>query len=204
MGLSLLTRKVHEVDVALIEALAGLEAPVMDRLLPRLSEAASHSKIWIALGIAMSVAGGEEEREAAIKGLTAVGLTSLLANFVAKRLFPRSRPMHPVPERRSLPRPGSSSMPSGHTASAAAFACVVGAAYPRVRLPLNILAAAIGFSRIHTGVHYPSDVVAGWLLGKGVGAITLGTTARREIEWARAAATPPTVKSGARNGQKSF
>ena len=66
-------------------------------------------------------------------------------------------------------------MPSGHTASAAAFTRVVGAAYPRLRIPLNVLAAAIGFSRVYTGVHHPSDVIAGWLLGKGTGTLTHAT-----------------------------
>lgn len=147
----------------------------MDRLMPELSQAASHSKIWIALAAAMSLAGGTKGRRTAVEGLAAVALTSLLANLVAKGLFRRRRPTDQVPEARSLPMPGSSSMPSGHTASAAAFARVVGAAYPRLRIPLTTLAAAIGFSRVYTGVHYPTDVAAGWLLGNGIGRLTHST-----------------------------
>jgi diacylglycerol kinase family enzyme len=178
-----LIRQLHEIDVEVVERLAGLESPTMDRLLPPLSEAASHSKIWMAMSIVMAVAGGEKGRRTAFRGLIAVGLTSLLANLVAKSLLRRSRPAHPVPEARSLPAPKSSSMPSGHTASAAAFAHVVGAAYPRFRIPLNILAAAIGFSRVYTGVHYLSDVAAGWFLGRGVGAMTLGATVKASMSF---------------------
>jgi undecaprenyl-diphosphatase len=143
----------------------------MDRLMPALSQAASHSKIWIAAAAGMWF-GGKKSRRTAVEGLAAVGITSFLANLVAKGLFRRRRPTDQVPEARSLPVPPSSSMPSGHTASAAAFARVVGSAYPGLRIPLNALAAAIGFSRVYTGVHYPTDVVAGWLLGKGIGSLT--------------------------------
>jgi membrane-associated phospholipid phosphatase len=157
--------------------------------MPALSQAASHSKIWIAMAAAMSLAGGKKGRMTAVEGLVAVGITSFLANLVAKGLFRRRRPTDQVPEARSLPMPASSSMPSGHTASAAAFAHVVGAAYPGLRIPLNALAAAIGFSRVYTGVHYPTDVIFGWLLGNGVGTLTTAT----------AGTTEPILRSAARS-----
>jgi diacylglycerol kinase family enzyme len=172
-----LLRQLHEVDEEVFERVAGWESPVMDRIMPALSQAASHSKIWMAVAVALSFAGGEKGRRTAVEGLTAVGITSLLANLVAKGLFRRRRPANRVPEERRLPTPGSSSMPSGHAASGAAFARVVGAAYPGLRIPLNALAAAIGFSRVYTGVHYPTDVVAGWLLGSGIGSLTQRTAA---------------------------
>ena len=172
-----LLRRVHEVDEEIFERLWGWESPEMDRIMPALSQAASHSKIWMAVAVALSLAGGKKGRRTAVEGLTAVGITSLVANVVAKGLFRRQRPTDQVPEERSLPTPGSSSMPSGHTASGAAFARVVGAAYPGLRIPLNALAAAIGFSRVYTGVHYPTDVLAGWLLGRGIGSLTARTAA---------------------------
>jgi diacylglycerol kinase family enzyme len=165
-------RQLHEVDEAVFERIAGWETPAMDRIMPALSQAASHAKIWMAVAMAMALMGGKKGRTTAVESLAAVGITSLLANVVAKGLFRRRRPTDQVPEERRLPTPGSSSMPSGHTASGAAFARVVGAAYPGVRIPLTALAAAIGFSRVYTGVHYPTDVVAGWLLGRGIGSLT--------------------------------
>ena len=170
-----LLRRLHEFDEEVFERIAGWESPAMDRLMPALSQAASHSKIWIAMAAAMSLAGGKRGRRTAVEGLVAVGITSFLANLVAKGLFRRRRPTDPVPEARSLPMPSSSSMPSGHSASAAAFARVVGAAYPGWRIPLTVLAAAIGFSRVYTGVHHPTDVAAGWLLGSGIGTLTHST-----------------------------
>jgi diacylglycerol kinase family enzyme/membrane-associated phospholipid phosphatase len=170
-----LLRRLHEVDEEVFEGISGWESPAMDRSMPALSQAASHSKIWVAVAVVLSLVGGRKGRRTAVEGLTAVGITSLLANVVAKGLFRRQRPVDPVPEERRLPTPKSSSMPSGHSASGAAFARVVGAAYPGLRIPLNALAAAIGFSRVYTGVHYPTDVVAGWLLGRGIGSLALRT-----------------------------
>jgi diacylglycerol kinase family enzyme len=176
-----LLRQVDEIDTALFERIAGWESPPLDRLMPALSQAASHSKIWMAAAAVMALIGGTKGRRTAVEGLTAVAITSVLANLVAKSLFRRPRPTDQVPEERRLPTPESTSMPSGHAASAAAFTRVVGAAYPSLRLPLMALAGAVGFSRVYTGVHYPSDVVAGWLLGRGVGTLTRGaaTTGRR-------------------------
>ena len=61
--------------------------------------------------------------------------------------------------------PTSGSFPSGHTASAFAFATAVTADLPQLALPLFGLATVVGYSRVHNGVHYPGDVMAGAVLG---------------------------------------
>jgi undecaprenyl-diphosphatase len=68
--------------------------------------------------------------------------------------------------------PLSTSFPSGHSASAAAFAVSVGRLLPGLRLPLRVAAGIVAFSRIYTGVHYPGDVVMGAALGTVVGRAT--------------------------------
>jgi diacylglycerol kinase family enzyme len=175
-----LLSRLHQADVAVFQRVAEWESPALDRVMPALSEAASHSKIWMAMALVMSIAGGRKGRRTAAESLVAVGITSFLVNVVAKGLLRRPRPTDPVPEARRLHLPDSTSMPSGHTASGAAFARVVGEAYPSLRVPVNALAAAIGFSRVYTGVHYPGDVAVGWFLGKGVGTlvVVLAATAR--------------------------
>lgn len=160
--------QVEEVDRSVFDTVAGWESPVLDKVMPGLSTAASFSRIWMAIAALLAVVGGRKGRRTALEGMAAIGVTSFLANVVLKGLTRRTRPTDPVPEERRLKQPDSSSFPSGHTASAAAFSGVVGRSYPVLWLPLNALAGAIGFSRVYTGVHYPGDVAAGWLLGKGV------------------------------------
>jgi undecaprenyl-diphosphatase len=68
--------------------------------------------------------------------------------------------------------PGSTSFPSGHAASAFAFAVGCGLEVPALSLPLGSLATAVAYSRVRTRVHYPADVVAGVALGAGIALAT--------------------------------
>ena len=68
--------------------------------------------------------------------------------------------------------PETTSFPSGHSASGFAFAGAVGASLPGLAVPLRGLAAAVAYSRVHTGVHYPGDVVIGSLIGTTIGQAT--------------------------------
>jgi membrane-associated phospholipid phosphatase len=170
----------HEADEQLFAQVAELEAPLLDRTLPPLSEIASRSVLWFAISALVATFGGRDGRRAAIAGLAGVAATSALANVVFKGLTRRERPSIEVPKNRRLPHPTSSSFPSGHTASAAAFSGVVGKEIPVLSLPLNTLAGAVGLSRVYTGVHYPGDVLAGWILGKIVASVVVRVADRIE------------------------
>ena len=87
----------------------------------------------------------------------------------------------------------SSSFPSGHAASAFAFASGVSFALPAVGFPLNLAAAVVAYSRVHTGVHYPGDVVAGAVAGAALAPIA--AAARRDLGL-RAAARARSPKRG--------
>jgi undecaprenyl-diphosphatase len=177
---SSLRGRLHAVDVSLFERVAEFHAPLLDRVLPPLSEAASYSRVWIVCSLVL-VSRGRRPRRAAITAMAAVGATSAIANVVMKRGLPRGRPESVVPELRRLVQPHSSSFPSGHAASAAAFSGVVGSELPHLWLPVNALAGAIAFSRVYTGVHYPGDVLAGWVLGKSVAGVSRRLLHRFEV-----------------------
>lgn len=94
-------------------------------------------------------------------------LTVTLLSTVLKYTINRPRPFVTYPEIEKLVGAGSPSFPSGHTSDAFALATSVSISYPKwyVIAPLYTWAGAVGYSRMHLGVHYPSDVLAGAVLG---------------------------------------
>jgi undecaprenyl-diphosphatase len=95
-------------------------------------------------------------------------------NLGFKNLARRRRPDREgagVPDDRHVPMPDSTSFPSGHSASAFAFAEGVSAASPALGVPVRLAAVCVAYSRVHTGVHYPGDVLVGSLIGISAGEI---------------------------------
>jgi undecaprenyl-diphosphatase len=153
-------------DAAVYAAVARTPTPTLDRALSRVSTAANHSKLWGACALALAVAGGRPGRAAAADGLASIAVTSAVVNLALKRAGRRRRPDRAgVPGVRHVEMPGSLSFPSGHAASASAFATGVGGRLPVVAAPLHGAAGVVAYSRVHTGVHHPLDVLVGWIVG---------------------------------------
>lgn len=160
---------VQKVDLTIFRRISEIHHPAGDRLLPRLSRAANHSRLWTAIAAIISLLDGRRGRRAGLRGMLSVGLASFVVNVPAKLTFNRMRPTLQVPVARRLARlPASTSFPSGHSASAFAFATGVSLERPALAPLIYPLASAVAYSRIYTGVHYPTDVVVG--AGIGVGA----------------------------------
>jgi membrane-associated phospholipid phosphatase len=147
----------------------------------RLSAAADKSKLWLGIAAAVALAGGKRGRRAALEGVVAIGVSSATINLGVKPVARRRRPDRVRPalfEHRHVPMPGSTSFPSGHAASAFAFAYGVGRHLPGLAVPIRLLAAAVAYSRVHTGVHYPGDVVIGSVTGAGTAAMVAAVADR--------------------------
>ncbi|WP_411077405.1 phosphatase PAP2 family protein [Streptomyces sp. cmx-10-25] len=163
------------VDGAVYAAVAATPTPTLDTALRRLSRTADHSKISLSVAAVLALFPGRPRR-AALAGVGAVAVASAAANLLGKRLVRRPRPDREaarVVAGRHVPMPDSASFPSGHTASAVAFATAVGVVMPAAAVPLGLLASTVGYSRVHTGVHYPGDVAAGAVLGVASAAVSL-------------------------------
>jgi membrane-associated phospholipid phosphatase/diacylglycerol kinase family enzyme len=179
--------QVNEVDRAISRWVAARPPSGLDTAMKELSTAANHSTLWFAVAAALAVRRGAT-RNAARRGVLAIALASFTANAVCKPLLPRRRPAAaelPAYQKLASP-PTSSSFPSGHSASAAAFATAVGLESPRLGLALAPVAAAVAYSRVHVGVHWTSDVVVGAALGAGVATLTRRWWPVRETDEARA------------------
>ncbi len=169
------------IDRRLFERISRWSTPVLDATVIPVAEATSYSRASIAIAAVLSLAGGTRGRRAAGEGLVAVGITGAGANALIGQAEKRRRRRSEgggATEGRVDAHPPS--FPSAQTASAAAFAGVVGRHVPALRLPLNVLAASVGFSRIYAGVHYPRDILAGWAIGKLVaaGVLRVGSAVR--------------------------
>ncbi|WP_158883868.1 bifunctional phosphatase PAP2/diacylglycerol kinase family protein [Amycolatopsis anabasis] len=166
-------RQVGHTDRALVRRSAALPPTPADRALTLLTKSANKGRLWWVVAALLAARKGPARR-GALRGVAAIAGASASANLLGKPLFPRRRPAaEEVPEHRRLTRrPTSSSFPSGHAASAAAFATAVTMESPATGLAVAPLAAAVAYSRVHTGVHWPSDVGAGALIGVGAALLT--------------------------------
>lgn len=180
----------ERVDAAVYAAVAATLTPALDRDMRRLSIAADHSKLSLAAAGLLALTRGARGRRAAVAGLASVGATSVFVNLAVKPVARRARPdrdLHAVPLLRHVPMPTTQSFPSGHSAAAFAFATGVGHVLPRDAVALRALAGVVAYSRVHTGVHFPGDVLLGSLVGTAVAQAVAGALARRPDAGAAAA-----------------
>jgi membrane-associated phospholipid phosphatase len=174
-------RRVQHLDRRLMKRSFSTRSPALDRTLIAITQAANYSRLWLVLAGALTVFDGERGRKAAGHGLIAIAIAAGVANGPAKLLTRRRRPSsrsHPT----LIPAPRSTSFPSGHSAAAFAFATGACAELPVLTPGLVPLAGAVAYSRVHTGVHYPSDVAAGMGIGIGSGLLAVACS-RVRSDW---------------------
>lgn len=131
-------------------------------LMRTLSLVGEHAMVWVGLGGLLGLIDGRRRGAWVVAGL--VGPASILLNFCLKQMFRRQRPVRESDRGQERGRI-SYSFPSAHATSSFAAATVASRVDNRARTPALTMACAISYSRVHLGRHYPSDVVAGGILG---------------------------------------
>jgi undecaprenyl-diphosphatase len=138
---------------------------VLDHLFAALSRSGTAALIWVVLAIALALM---TRRPLVLTTVLVCYLADVLA-YAIKLLVERPRPgLDPL-----VRLPTDPSFPSGHAATSFAGATMLAAFAPRYRVVFFVLAAAIAFSRVYVGVHWPIDVLAGAALGAALGAATI-------------------------------
>lgn len=163
------------VDVALLRAARSLgHTPARERAVAAFSGLGQHAAIWLAFGAGAAALSRGADR-ARWRSATATVARAYAVNQAIKLAVRRPRPqLADLPP--LTPTPTQLSFPSAHATSSFAAARVFSAAGAPAA-PLYALAAGFGLSRLYLGLHYPSDVVAGAVLGSAIGALGRGACA---------------------------
>ncbi|MGX2993670.1 phosphatase PAP2 family protein [Streptomyces sp. JNUCC 64] len=177
-----LRERLGAVDARLFASVADHHWPYGDRVLPRLSRSANHGLLWGAVATGLALTRSPRARRGAVRGMASLAVASATINTLGKRSVRRPRPrLHGVPVVRRLKRqPVTTSFPSGHAASAAAFAAGVALESRGWGALVAPVAFSVAFSRVYTGVHYPGDVLAGAALGVGAALAVRGLVPTRD------------------------
>lgn len=139
--------------------------PILDKIMIFITTLGNGGMIWIAATIILLIP--KKTRKVGIMSGAALLGSLIINNNIIKNLVQRPRPFVTFSDLQILiPTPSEFSFPSGHTSSSFAAAGVFYSNLPKkFGVPAVILAGLIGLSRLYVGVHYPTDVIAGIIMG---------------------------------------
>jgi len=160
----------QNIDIKILRTIYSSETQPSDKFFKFVSD--SHSGVVILVPLTMGIEGLINDDKDLFENacvITAASAINLGSTIALKYAVDRKRPYEIYPDIIGKSDEGSPSFPSGHTSAAFATATSLCLAYPKwyVIVPSYLWAGTVGYSRMHLGVHYPSDVLGGVVLGAG-------------------------------------
>ena len=139
----------------------------LDVIVPFYTNLGDDGIIWIAVGLIMLIP--KKTRKCGIMVLAALLVMLVVNNIILKNLIARPRPCATYPELVELVHiPTSYSFPSGHTVSAMAVAFTILTQHKKLGIVTLVMAFLMGLSRLYVGVHFPTDVYGGIIVGAAI------------------------------------
>lgn len=145
-------------------ALQNIHNPVLDKIMIVLSTIGDAGLLWI--GVAILLICMKKYRKCGLQVAVAMLLTFIVGNLILKNMIHRDRPCWIDPSITLLVKsPSDYSFPSGHSMNGFTASVSILLCDKKLGIPAVILASAIAFSRLYNFVHFPTDVIAGIVIG---------------------------------------
>ena len=152
-------------EVQFLKFLESIHSPILDKVMIFITSLGNGGIFWIALGLIFFFQKNKDSKRKALSIFLSLIIFSLVGLVILKPLIGRQRPFIVEAFDLLIKEPMGYSFPSGHTGSSFAAAFTIYYYNKKKGILALILAALIGFSRMYLSVHYPTDVLAGLILG---------------------------------------
>ncbi|MGL4453978.1 MAG: phosphatase PAP2 family protein [Sarcina sp.] len=154
---------IQNFDTSMMYKAQDLHNPILNSIMIFFTKLGDMGLIWLALGLVLLFF--KRTRKAGVL-IYLSQLLNIIVVTVLKDTIQRPRPFLTLPDLHPLiPLPTSYSFPSGHASSAFAGALIVAYMFKKWIIPAYIVAIGIALSRVYLGVHYPSDIIVGAIIG---------------------------------------
>ncbi len=157
-------------EFPLLDALQNIHSPILDQFMVAITTLGNKGIIWIIIGVIMLFF--KKTRKCGIAVLLALLFSLFVCNIALKNIVARERPCwinENVPL--LIPYPSDFSFPSGHSQASFAAAFAIFLNHKRIGIGALVLAGLIAFTRLYLYVHFPTDVIAGTIIGCGLGSL---------------------------------